>query len=447
MLPEKSPQRREAGLSQFGLTAVPGTMTARILRFRTAVLPICAAMGVVLAMCPPGVGAATMSDKAEAAFQRGDFAAARKLLQGLAEKGDPTAALLLGDIASAGEGTSDEIREAARWYRLAADKGLSAAQSKLAASYAAGRGVPQSDATAVEWYRRAAQQGDAQAAMSLGYLYRYSEELGRNGAESARWYRQAAENGHATAQVVLGDAYAKGEGVTRNPNEAAAWYRRAADQGDAQGQYEMAVAYARGVGVPRDAVAALAWVTLALDNPSKALEREPAAALAASLAAGLSKADLEAAQDRAVRWRPVAAAVHEIGSPDGTLRALVAASGPGGESRVEIVANGRSLIRKSFASADGGHGYSVVHAAWTPDSRFFVFSLTSSGGHQPWLFPTYAYSRRTNRLGSLEGRIGSPTDPDFTLSPPDVLTTKVLVKGGSAREVRKPLSEVVAERR
>ena len=422
-------------------------MNARTLRHRAAVLPICAAVSAALAMCPPNLGAAATADKAETAYQRGDFAAARKLLQGRAEKGDPKAALLLGDIASAGEGTADEIREAARWYRLAANKGLSAAQSKLAASYAAGRGVPQSDATAVEWYRRAARQGDAQAAASLGYFYRYSREVGRNDAEATRWYRQAAESGDPTAQAIMGDAYAKGEGVTRNPNEAAAWYRRAADQGDAQGQYETAVAYAGGVGVPRDAVAALVWVMLALDNPSNALEREPATRLAASLAAGLSKTQVEAAQDRAARWRPAAGAAHKFGSPDGTLHALVAASGPGGESRVEIVANGRRLIQKSFASADGSHGYVVVHAAWTPDSRYFVFSLTSSGGHQPWLFPTYAYSRRTNDLSSLEGRIGPPTDPDFKLSPPDVLATKVLVKGGSAREVRLRLSEAAAGRR
>jgi hypothetical protein len=135
---------------------------------------------------------------------------------------------------------------------------------------------------------------------------------------------------------------------------------------------------------------------------------------------------------------PVAAGgtAHEFGSPDGALRAVVTSSGAGRESRVAIVAKGRRLAQRSFASADGSHGYVVAHAAWTPDSQFFVFSLTSSGGHQPWLFPTYAYSRRSNRLGSLEGRIGAPTDPDFRLSAPDVLSTQALGKGGASRQVR-----------
>jgi hypothetical protein len=141
-----------------------------------------------------------------------------------------------------------------------------------------------------------------------------------------------------------------------------------------------------------------------------------------------------------------AGAAREFSSPDGALRAVVTATGPGDESRVEILANGRRLLRKSFTSADGSHGYAVAHAAWTPDSRFFVFSLTSSGGHQPWLFPTYAYSRRNHRLASLESRIGPPTDPDFRLSPPDVLETEVLVQPGTTRKARLRLGETAAGR-
>src|SRR5262245_23420284 len=50
-------------------------------------------------------------------------------------------------------------------------------------------------------------------------------------------------------------------------------------------------------------------------------------------------------------------------------------------------ASGKILARKSYASADGEHGYGVIKAAWTPDSQFFVYSLASSGGHQAWHSP------------------------------------------------------------
>lgn len=37
-----------------------------------------------------------------------------------------------------------------------------------------------------------------------------------------------------------------------------------------------------------------------------------------------------------------------------------------------------------------------------PDFQFFVFSLTSSGGHQAWHAPTEFYSRREGTVHSLD---------------------------------------------
>jgi len=391
---------------------------------------------------------AQAATKGEIAYQRGDFATARRLLLRPAEHGDAYGELLLGNIASAREGTPDDIREAARWYRMAADKGLAAAQAKLAACYAAGSGVEQSDAQAVQWYLRAARQGDVQAAASLGYYYQLGNDVPHDDAEAARWYRVAAEHGDTLSQNMLGDFYTSGIGVDRNPREAAAWYRRAAEQGDPQGQYQLALAYSEGTGVPRDAVAAFVWVSLALDSPSeKKIEREPATRLASAMARELTKSQTDEAQHRLALWRPSPGAASQIDAADGTLRALVVASGKGGESRVDIREGARLLLVRSYASPDGRHGFVVQHAAWTPDSRFFVFSLTSSGGHQPWHYPTYLYSRQTNRLVSLDGRIGPLAEPDFRLSAPDVLNAKVIVNDGPPHEVQLKLGELSRAKR
>jgi hypothetical protein len=97
------------------------------------------------------------------------------------------------------------------------------------------------------------------------------------------------------------------------------------------------------------------------------------------------------------------------------------------ESKVEIrKINGKLLLRKDFNSPDGEHGYEVVNAAWTPDSQFFVFALTSSGGHQPWRFPTYFYCRKHGKLRSLEDYLGAVTEPTFGTSVPDFIRIKVL---------------------
>ena len=66
----------------------------------------------------------------------------------------------------------------------------------------------------------------------------------------------------------------------------------------------------------------------------------------------------------------------------------------------------------------------VVRTAWTPDSQFFVYTLTSSGGHQPWYCPTLFYSRRKNAVRLLDDYVGGAIlSHDFELRPTDTLST------------------------
>src|SRR5919112_602484 len=116
-------------------------------------------------------------------------------------------------------------------------------------------------------------------------------------------------------------------------------------------------------------------------------------------------------------------------SPDRALRAIITPTGPGGreanESLVEIRgARSGLLLRKSFASGDGEHGYGVVRAEWTPDSQFFVFSAQSSGGHQPWHAPTFAYRRADRRLLAVDDLIGPVSSPLFEVRRPGLLYTE-----------------------
>jgi hypothetical protein len=116
-------------------------------------------------------------------------------------------------------------------------------------------------------------------------------------------------------------------------------------------------------------------------------------------------------------------------SPDKALRATVTSAGPEGRDAAESVVEIRGprnelLLKKSFASEDGEHGYAVVKAAWTPDSRFFVFSVESSGGHQPWHAPTFVYRRGDGRLLALDDVVGPISSPAFTLKAPHTISTE-----------------------
>lgn len=116
-------------------------------------------------------------------------------------------------------------------------------------------------------------------------------------------------------------------------------------------------------------------------------------------------------------------------SPDKALRAVVTPVGLEGrdadESLVEVSGERHALLlKKSFASEDGEHGYQVVKALWTRNSQFFVFSVASSGGHQPWHAPTFVYRRADHKLLALDDFVGAISNPGFRLRAPDLLDTE-----------------------
>jgi len=81
----------------------------------------------------------------------------------------------------------------------------------------------------------------------------------------------------------------------------------------------------------------------------------------------------------------------------------VSAASRTGEGAVQILdTSGASRLKRSFASADGEHGLTIVQASWTPNSEFFVFSGSSSGGHRPWHSPLFVYSRAGNTIYELD---------------------------------------------
>jgi TPR repeat protein len=70
-----------------------------------------------------------------------------------------------------GLGVPQNYEEAAKWLRLAVDKGDAVAQNRLGAMYEDGLGVRKSARDAFELFDRAAAQGYAPAMANLGHVY------------------------------------------------------------------------------------------------------------------------------------------------------------------------------------------------------------------------------------------------------------------------------------
>ena len=74
-------------------------------------------------------------DDAAAAYERGDYVTAFRLVQPLAQRGDPVAQYHLGLMYLNGEGTRQNPAEATKWFRLAAEQGDPRAQLSIGISY------------------------------------------------------------------------------------------------------------------------------------------------------------------------------------------------------------------------------------------------------------------------------------------------------------------------
>ncbi|HTV26746.1 MAG TPA: hypothetical protein VMF32_03110 [Xanthobacteraceae bacterium] len=126
-------------------------------------------------------------------------------------------------------------------------------------------------------------------------------------------------------------------------------------------------------------------------------------------------------------------------SPDKATRALVYPTDislyatPDMESRVVFrSSDGTTLTSQDYSSPRGANGYYVFHGQWSPDSQYFVFSMSSSGGHSPWSFPTKVYSVKKKLIANFSDMIGgNPTvSGQFQFSGPHTLVASTWKKPG-----------------
>jgi TPR repeat protein len=149
-----------------------------------------------------------------------------------AEAGDPQAQAQLGDLYLKGEAVTNSYVEAAKWFRLSAEKNNAEGKLGLGQLYEAGQGgVPRDQAQAVKLYREAADQGLAGAQYTMGFLYEAGRGVPANQPEATKWYLKAAEQGEPLAQFDLAQRYEIGVGASIDKVEALKWYILAARQG------------------------------------------------------------------------------------------------------------------------------------------------------------------------------------------------------------------------
>jgi uncharacterized protein len=146
---------------------------------------------VLLATALAAPAAAGPVEDGIAAYRDKAYAKAAEFWRPLAEKGDPGAQYLLGDLYAEGKGVERNDATAFMWYQRAANQGEPRAQYNLGASYAEGAGVRKSDVDAAKWFQRAANQGMPFAQLNLGLLYAAGNGVPQDNVEAFKWLELA----------------------------------------------------------------------------------------------------------------------------------------------------------------------------------------------------------------------------------------------------------------
>jgi len=201
-----------------------------------------------------------------AAYQAGNYEAALREWQPIAERGDVDAQIYLASMYREGRGVARDYAQAVAWYRNAAERGSARGQSNLAYMYREGLGVALDETQAAYWWQKSAGVGDAYSQSALGEMYEHGKGVAQDFAQARFLYTKAAEQGYSRAAYLLGLMYHNGKGVTVDYARANEWYRKAAGKGFALAQLNLATLYAEGRGVERDYRQAVDWFRKAADR-------------------------------------------------------------------------------------------------------------------------------------------------------------------------------------
>jgi TPR repeat protein len=196
-----------------------------------SLLIISLAAGITLLTLVTARAAIADYEMAVRAVSRGDYAAAYREFQTLANRGDPRGQNGLGILYVRGWGVKRDLDKALNLFHIAAKQGHRAAENNLGELYMAGLGVPKDFHQAFQWCWRAAQKGDPDAQNNLGVMFAGGLGVEQDHAMAMYWFQKSAKQGNVQAQANVGHLYRTGDGVERDYVLAYAWYGIAAAGG------------------------------------------------------------------------------------------------------------------------------------------------------------------------------------------------------------------------
>jgi localization factor PodJL len=147
--------------------------------------------------------------------------------------GDAQAAFIVASRFAEGKAVPQDTMAAARWYQIAADRGLAPAQYRMGALLERGTGTKLDLTAALKWYERAATSGNVRAMHNAAVLLASGDKSKTTYQRAAHWFGEAAAHNLKDSQFNMALLYERGLGVEQDLGQALFWYSLAARQNDA----------------------------------------------------------------------------------------------------------------------------------------------------------------------------------------------------------------------
>lgn len=177
--------------------------------------------------------------------------------QGLRNPSTASGYYEMGMYCKEGDGYHRYLKEAAEYFRKAAEKEHIQAQYQLALAYYTGAGVKKDEAESIRWLEKAAAKSHKEAGELLAEL-REKQRIRQEKTEFKNHLRQA-EKGDAYAQSKVAGMYLRGTGVKKDIKKGIEWYEKASETDEGYAARQLAKLYAEGDIIPADPERAAYW--------------------------------------------------------------------------------------------------------------------------------------------------------------------------------------------
>lgn len=190
-------------------------------------------------------------------------------LKEMADMGNAHAQNLYGCKLRDGEGVEKNPKEAAKYFKMAADQRFVEAITNYGICLDDGIGVDRDFKEANSYYLKAIERDDSESRYRYSINLRYAAGVDRNYYLAAKYLKEAADKGHAKAQSVYGEFCEIGKGRATNIEEAVKYYQMSSDHACPEGMFNLADMYQNGRHVKKNLKEAVRLYKLAADAGEK----------------------------------------------------------------------------------------------------------------------------------------------------------------------------------